>query len=124
MKKLIASLAIAASALVATAPAAAQFHNGPRWGQDQRQFRGNGDIHQRLDRIAFRIDRNHQRGTLTNGEARRLRNQLDNIARLEQRYAWDGLSRWEYQDLNRRVAILQQRLQNQRFDDDFRRRGW
>lgn len=124
MKKLIASLAIAASALVATAPATAQFHNGPHWGQDQRQFRGNGDIHQRLDRIAFRIDRNHQRGTLTNGEARRLRNQLDNIARLEQRYAWDGLSRWEYQDLNRRVAILQQRLQNQRFDDDFRRRGW
>jgi hypothetical protein len=121
MKTLIASLAIAASALVATAPASAQWNNGPRWQQDQRFGRGGGDIHRQLDRIAVRIDRNFQRGTLTRGEAQRLRNQLDNIARLDQRYARNGYSRSEWQDLNRRVAVLNQRLQNQRFDNDVRR---
>lgn len=120
MKKIIASLAIAASALVATAPAAAQYYGAQRGGY---AVRGGGDIYQRLDRIAVRIDRNHQRGTLTNGEARRLRNQLDDIARLEQRYRFDGISRGEWQELNRRIAVLQQRVQNQRFDDDYRR-GW
>lgn len=124
MKKIIASLAIAASALVATAPAAAQYYGAPRGAYGVNNgVRGGGDIYQRLDRIAVRIDRNHQRGTLTNGEARRLRNQLDNIARLEQRYRFDGITRWEWQDLNRRVAVLQQRVQNQRFDDNYRR-GW
>lgn len=124
MKKIIASLAMAASALVATAPAAAQYYSAPRqgYGYDNRVARG-GDIYQRLDRIALRIDRGHQRGNLTNGEARRLRNQLDDIARLEQRYRFDGISRWEWQDLNRRIATLQQRVQNQRFDNDYRR-GW
>lgn len=123
MKKIIASLAIAASALVATAPAAAQYYPAPRDGYARGYADRGGDIHQRLDRIAMRIDRGHQRGALTNVEARRLRNQLDQIARLEQRYRYDGLNRWEWQDLNRRVSVLQQRLQNQRFDDDYRR-GW
>lgn len=122
MKKILASLAIAASALVATAPAAAQYYPGPRQGYDQRVVRG-GDVYQRLDRIALRIDRGHQRGALTNGEARRLRNQLDDIARLEQRYRFDDISRWEWQDLNRRISVLQQRVQDQRRDDDYRR-GW
>ena len=125
MKKIIASLALGVSALVATAPAAAQYYptqrgyDAPRGGYG---YNDRGDLRQRLDRIAMRIDRGNQRGALTNGEARRLRNQLDDIARLEQRYRYDGISRWEFQDLNRRVSILQQRVQNQRFDDD--RRGW
>lgn len=134
MRTLIASLVLGATALVATAPASAQWRQGydQRYDDrrfddrrfDDRDFRGGGNFYQRLDRIAARIDRNFERGSLTGGEARRLRNQLDDIARREQGYRYHGLSRWEAQDLNRRIAVLQQRLQNQRFDDDFRRRGW
>jgi hypothetical protein len=120
MKKTLASLVIAASALVATAPATAQF-GAPRPGWDQRDVRAGGQIGQRLDRIALRIDRGFQRGALTRGEAQRLRNQLNDIARLERRYSRNGLDRREFQDLNRRLTVLERRVQNQRFDNDRRR---
>jgi hypothetical protein len=111
MKKLIVSLAIASSALIATAPAAAQRYGYP-----------DGNIYQRLERIEFRIDRGAQRGALTRGEAQRLRYEAGNIKRLAYRYGRDGVQAWEHRDLARRVDRLQNRLQRERFDDD--RRGW
>lgn len=119
MKKLIVSLAIASSALVATAPASAQ-HYGDRY-QNER-FHHAGNIHQRLDRIAVRIDRGFERGALTRGEAQRLRGELNNVARLADRYGYNGLNGRERGELERRIAWLQQRVQDQRRDDD--RRYW
>lgn len=109
MKKLIVSLAIASSALIAAAPAAAQ------------PFRGD-NVHQRLQRIEYRIDRNAQRGSLTRAEAVRLRSQTNQIQRLAYRYGRDGMSGWEHRDLERRIDRLQNHLQRERFDGD--RRGW
>ncbi|GAO38187.1 hypothetical protein SCH01S_09_00340 [Sphingomonas changbaiensis NBRC 104936] len=110
MKNLIVSLAIASSAMIAATPAAAQ------------GFRGGNGVHQRLQRIEYRIDRNLQRGSLTRAEAFRLRGQANQIERLAWRYGRDGMSGWEHRDLERRVDRLQNHLQRQRFDDD--RRGW
>jgi hypothetical protein len=131
MKKLLVSIALASSALVAAAPASAQYYGRPgyddrydRYDRDGRYDRGiwQGNIRERLDRIAFRIDRGFERGALTRSEAQRLRWELNNVQRLAQRYSYDGLSGWERADLERRINWLQQRVQRERFDDD--RRDW
>ena len=131
MKKLLVSLAAASSALVAAAPDSAQYYGRPgyddrydRYDRDGRYDRGiwQGNIRERLDRIAFRIDRGFERGALTRGEAQRLRWELNNVQRLAHRYSYDGLSGWERADLERRINWLQQRVQRERFDDD--RRDW
>jgi hypothetical protein len=108
MKKLIVSLAIVSSALIAAAPASAQ-----GWGRG-------GNIQQRLQRIDVRIDRNAQRGSLTRAEAQRLRYETNNVQRLAYRYGRKGLTGWEHRDLERRVDRLQNQLQRQRHDDDRR----
>jgi hypothetical protein len=109
MKKLMISLALASSALIAATPAAAQGHS-------------RGSIYGQLDRIELRIDRAAQRGALTRPEVRQLRYQVTDIKRVAYRYGRDGVQPWEHRDLERRIDRLQNHLQNQRFDDD--RRGW
>ena len=127
MKKLIVSLALATSALVASAPAAAQTYGRPDYGdrydRSDRSDRGiwQGNLRERLDRIGYRIDRGFERGAFTRGEVQRLRYELNNVQRLAQRYSYDGLSGRERGDLERRINWLQQRVQQERFDDDRRR---
>jgi len=113
MKKLIVSLAIASTALIATTPAAAQ----------NRGYR-DGNIYQRLERIEFRIDRGAQRGALTRPEAQRLRYEAGGIKRLAYRYGRDGVQVWEHRDLARRVDRLENQLHRQRTDDDWRGRRY
>jgi hypothetical protein len=126
MKKIIVALAMASSALVAAAPASAQY--GDRYRQDYRNDRYDdrgvrgGDVRQRIERINFRIERGIERGTITRREAQRLRYEVNNVSRLAQRYGHDGMSGRERADLERRLDWLQQRVQHERSDDD--RRGW
>lgn len=109
MKKLMISLALASSALLAAAPAAAQWHNP-------------GSIYGQLERLEFRIDRAAERGALTRPEIRQLRYQVNDIKRVAYRYGRDGVQPWEHRDLERRLDRLRYDLQRQRFDDD--RRDW
>lgn len=118
MKKLLVSIALASSALVAAAPASAQYYGG-RPSYDRGIWQG--DIRERLDRIAIRIDRGYERGALTRGEAQRLRYELNNVQRLAARYSYDGLSGRERGDLERRINWLQDRVRWERQDDDRRR---
>jgi hypothetical protein len=107
MKALILSLG--AAAVLATAlPAAAQ-----SW--DRPGFRDNS--------IEQRIDRGLRDGSLTRREAASLRDQLENIHRLEWRYGRDGISAREARDLDSRYAQLNQRLRFERNDRDTRY-GW
>jgi len=107
MKALILSLG--AAAVLATAlPASAQ-----SW--DRSGFRDNS--------IEQRIDRGVRDGSLTGREARNLRDQLEQIHRLEWRYGRDGVSSREARDLDRRYAELNQKLRFERHDGD-RRYGW
>ncbi len=110
MKKIVMA-AVAVSALAAALPAAAQYASS-----------------ERADRIERRIERGVQDGSLTWGEARRLRDQLSSVERLENRYQMNGLSGWEARDLDRRYDAVSAQLRIQRNDTQYRydrsHRGW
>lgn len=133
MKTFLVSLALASTALVASAPASAQYYGdrdrydrrhddrfdrGDRYGE---RFQRNGQLGRQLDRIGWQINRGVQNGTLSRREADRLRYEHAQLWRVAQRYyATGGLNGWEAQDLDRRVDRLQQRLRFERRDDDRR----
>jgi hypothetical protein len=81
-------------------------------------------IRDRSDRIETRIDRGIRDGSLTRGEAMRLRNELRQIAFLEDRYRRNGLSGWERTDLDRRYDNLSSRVFAERRDRQNRRYGY
>jgi hypothetical protein len=104
MKKVLLA-AGAFSALAIALPAAAQSYRGD-------------PIHQQFERLEHRIERGAQSGRLTRNEHRALRYEFSQLVRLDSQYRRDGLSRWEYADLDRRVNALQARLRWERRDGD------
>jgi opacity protein-like surface antigen len=128
MKKIaLTALAAAAAMTAVAAPAAAQpygydhdrydrydgydrhdrYVSGWRYERDwDRGFRIN-QMQRELDR---RIDRGVRRGDLTRGEAYQMRRQFDEILRIEARYRYNGLNRWERRDLERRLIAFETRL--------------
>ena len=129
MRKFLITAAILSVAAAAT-PAAAQYDYG-RYdrGYGQRDYdrydrgygRGGVQIERQLERLHDRIDRAADRGRLSRGEAFRLQHQFDNISRRYTVYRRDGLSNWEYQDLQRRIDDLRSRFQFERQDDRYGR---
>jgi hypothetical protein len=107
MKKLLATAAVV-SVLAAAAPAAAQ-----SWQS----------INDRQDNLDRRIDMGVRNGSLTRGEAVRLRAEFNDLVRLEARYRYNGLSRGERADLDRRFDALSQRIRYERRDNDDRGDG-
>lgn len=74
-------------------------------------------INQRQANLSARIDQGVRGGALTRPEARRLRTQYRDIARLEARYrATGGLSLAERRDLDRRFDGLSRRVYVQKRD--------
>lgn len=110
--------AAAAATLAASLGGAAQAQNRfqPNYGND---------LGQRLSQLDNRIDRGLSRGDLTRREAQALRRDLRATVQLERRYGYDGFSRWERQDLSRRVDQLAARVRYERRDSEDRgdRRG-
>jgi hypothetical protein len=104
MKKLLA-MAVAAGALAVAAPASAQV-----WQS----------INQREAQLDTRIDAGVRDGSLTRQEAFRLRDEFNDLARLEARYRADGLSFGERADLDRRFDALSSQIRYQRNDDQSR----
>ena len=102
MKKLLMA-AVAVSSLAAALPAAAQYAYSDR-----------------ADRIERRIERGVQDGSLTYGEARRMRDQLNYVERLENRYEANGMTGWEARDLDRRYDALSAQLRSERNDTQYR----
>ena len=137
MKKLLLSLAIASTALSAAAPAAAQNYGRERQqeryddryedrrdgrGYDQRGY-GNADVRPQLHRLSQQITRGVERGNITNGEARRLRGEVQSLWQLASRFhASGGYDRRESFELNRRIARVQEQVRFERRDGD--RRNW
>ena len=107
MKKVLLA-AGAFSALAIALPAAAQ----PYYGGD--------GIHQRFSQLERRIERGIERGALDRREAQGLRMEFRSLVRLDAQYRRDGLSRWEHQDLTRRIENLSARVRYERRDDDRR----
>jgi hypothetical protein len=110
-KTLILPLALATTFAAGAAAAQPYGYGGPR------------SIDQRQAMLAQRIDRGEDTGQLTRREAWRLKQQFNEIARLEARYRFNGLSGWEVSDLNRRLNDLQADVRMARRDDD-RRYGY
>jgi len=112
MKKLIIALAAVATVSAAAAPAAAAPGPGPAWQS----------INQRQDRIEQQIERGVRQGHLTRREAAKLREEFKQIARLEARYRVNGLTTWERNDLDRRLARLETQLRFELRDHKYSRR--
>lgn len=110
MKKLLLStLAVATVAGGIAVPAQAQ-----RYGNWQT-------INQRQDNLYRRIEQGVRNGTLTRGEANRLRSRFVELDRLESRYRRNGLSSWERRDLDQRFDALSRQIRWERNDRQDRR---
>ena len=84
-------------------------------------------INERQARLDDRIDAGVCNGGLTRDEAVRLRAEFRDLARLEARYRYNGLSGWERTDLDRRFDALSARIRFERTDwnrDWFGGRDW
>lgn len=116
MKKLLLSMTALATLAggVAATPAAAQ----QRWNQnDGRQGYGNWQsINQRQGNLYQRIEQGLRNGSLTRGEAQRLRGRFGQLNNLEQRYRRDGLSQSERRDLDQRFDALSRQIRAERHD--------
>ena len=132
MKKILLSIAAAAS-VAAAVPAMAQswdrghgYEGGPTYDRGDAYGRGGydrgagyGDINQRIREITFRIERGTRDGSLDWRESRMLRGQLAGVQNLERRYGWDGLDGRERADLNARLDRLSYQVRGQRHDRDY-----
>jgi hypothetical protein len=107
MNKALLSM-VALGAIAAAAPAAGQTWN------DNRDVYADGSfavgIQERLARLDARIDAGVRAGTIDHREARRLRQRLREIARLERQYRRNGLSEHERADLRQRVRSFREEL--------------
>ncbi len=102
MKKILISIA-AVSALAAAIPAVASAQS----------------INDRQAQLDRRIDMGVRNGSLTRGEAYRLRAELRDTERLERQYRRGGLSGWERADLDRRFDRISAQVRYERHDRDY-----
>lgn len=142
MKKIALAALAAASLGALAAPAAAQTydrrdHDGRYDSQHDRRYesrqdgarwqhwgRGEYNINQRQRQLDAYIDAGVRRGSLTRREARSLRAEFREIARLEAQYRHNGLNYRERADLDRRFDRLEARIQHDRRDRDRRDYGY
>ena len=112
MRKFLISAAVAATALTAAAPAAAQ------WAQPQGYGYGyNGNYGQvrrldaRIDSVQRQIVRLDRRNILSNREAARLRDDARELERRLHNSARNGLSQREAYNIERGIQRIEYRLQ-------------
>ncbi len=113
MRIVMISLAAAASALAFATPAAAQYYPQPRpqaFGYGQGNFGHYRALQVRVDSIQRQIVHLRARRMLNRNEASNLSQQSRNIERRLRRAAQYGLSPYEAQDVQVRIARLEQRL--------------
>jgi len=115
MRRLLITVAAAGSALALASPAAAQFYPAPPppYGQAYG-FNNYGQIralHVRINAIERQIQRLDRRNRIGDREADRLRREANRIERRLSRAGRNGLNPYEVNDISRRIAILEQRVQ-------------
>jgi hypothetical protein len=121
MKKfLIATAAMAAAfGALTTSASAAPYDRNDRSGYGQNDQ----NINRQQAEIQRRIDVGVRNRSITQREAFRLRSELRDIARLEARYRYNGLSVAERRDLDRRLDRVSVQVRFERHDND-RRDHW
>jgi Ni/Co efflux regulator RcnB len=103
MKKILLPIVAVSALAAATLPAVASAQS----------------INQRQDQLDRRIDMGVRNHSLTRSEASRLRSELRETARLEDRYRRGGLSGWERADLDRRFDRISAQIRVERRDRDY-----
>jgi hypothetical protein len=123
MRKVLISLAAAGAALVAASPAAAQYYPVPQpapYGYNGYGYNGYGynggwgqvrALQARIDRIEWQINRLDRRDRIGDRSADRLRYEADRIEDRLHRAARGGLNPYEANDIQNRIARLEQRVQ-------------
>ena len=118
MRKLMISLAAAGAALVVASPAAAQYYPQPQpapYGYNGYGHNGGYGLvralQARVDRIEWQINRLDRRDRIRDRSADKLRHEADRIEERLHRAARGGLNPYEMNDIQNRIARLEQRVQ-------------
>lgn len=106
MNKLFLAMT-AIPALAIAAPATAQSQG---YGYGNANANANMGFDNRIMQLDSRLQAGVQQGSITQAEARPLRQQLRQLARLERQYSRDGLTQLERQDLQQRIRSVRQQL--------------
>lgn len=105
-------LAMSAVAALAAAPAAAQYQgrysNQYDQGRYPSQYGQDVSFDARINGLEARLDAGLRQGTIDRREAWRLRRQLSDLRRLEERYSLNGFTRFERDDLQARLRTFRQ----------------
>lgn len=123
MRKILISAALLTAAAAAV-PAAAQYGSYNR-GYDQGYGYNHGqNIRSQINQLRQRIDQLARRGLVSRNEASRLFHRADELDFRAQRFARNGISPREHQELQARIHDLRQRIQSERREGrrDSRRR--
>ena len=124
MRKFVIAAALAASALTAAAPAAAQYYPPQQGYNNGYGYNNYGQVrrlHARIDQLQRQISNLDRRDILSEREARRLRNESN---QLEQRLRYasrNGLNGREIYNVERGIQNLEIRIQREARDGNGRR---
>lgn len=117
MRKVLLSVAAVASALAVASPAAAQYYPAPQgpvhgygYGYGQNNYGHFRNLQVRIDNLQRQINQLDRRNILRDREAERLRDQSREIERQLRYSARNGLSPYEANAVERRIARLEQRI--------------
>jgi hypothetical protein len=115
MRKFVISLAAAGAALAFASPAAAQYYPAPQpYGYGYGVNNNYGQVRSlqyRINAVQRQINRLDNRDRIGEREARRLRKESRNIERRLFAASRYGLNPYEANDINRRIFVLEQRVQ-------------
>lgn len=119
MRKLLISLAAAGAALVVASPAAAQYYPqqygyGQGYGYNGYGYNNYGQVRAlqaRIDAVQWQISRLDRYNGIRDGAADRLREESRRIEQRLHQAARYGLNPYEANDIQMRIARLEQRVQ-------------
>ena len=117
MRKILVSLAAAGAALAIASPASAQYYPGQPYGAPYAYgygFNNYGQVRSlqyRIDRIEQQINRLDRYNRIGDGAADRLRREANRLEDRLHRAARYGLNPYEANDIQVRIARLEQRVQ-------------
>src|SRR5690349_5552919 len=121
MRKLILSLVAAGTVVAAATPAAAQYYGGPGYGAPAygapaygNRYGNYGQVRAlqvRIDAVERQIRMLDRRDMVRDDRADRLRGEANEIERRLHRVGRNGLNQREANEINVRIARLEQRVQ-------------
>ncbi len=124
MRKFVIAAALAASALTAAAPAAAQYYPQPGYGYGHNNYGQVRRLQVRIDQLQRQIARLDSRDILSEREARQLRSESRDVEQRLRRAARYGLDGREAYSIERRIQRLEYRIQREARDGNRYGRGY